>query len=60
MPFWRYGLAPPPATSARVLVLWVPERFGGALGVHDLVQERDVDKGAEVLRVQADDAEQVA
>ena len=26
VPFWRYGLAPPPRTSARVFVLWVPAR----------------------------------
>ena len=26
MPFWRYGLAPPPRTSPRVFVSWVPVR----------------------------------
>src|SRR5699024_7444585 len=26
VPFWRYGLAPPPRTSERVLVLCVPRR----------------------------------
>src|SRR5665811_1192345 len=25
-PFWRHGLRPPPRTSARVLVEWVPRR----------------------------------
>src|SRR5207253_3064172 len=26
VPFWRHGFAPPPRTSARVLVEWVPAR----------------------------------
>src|SRR6056297_2876751 len=33
VPFWRYGLAPPPDTSERVLVLWVPERRAASWAV---------------------------
>ena len=29
MPFWRYGFLPPPRTSPRVLVAWVPWRRPG-------------------------------
>ena len=33
MPFWRHGLAPPPFTSARVLVLCVPARAAASCAV---------------------------
>jgi hypothetical protein len=33
VPFWRYGLAPPPLTSERVLVLWVPARRAASWAV---------------------------
>ena len=33
VPFWRHGLAPPPATSARVLVLCVPARAAASCAV---------------------------
>ena len=33
VPFWRNGLAPPPRTSARVLVDWVPERAAASWAV---------------------------
>ena len=42
VPFWRNGFAEPPRTSARVLVLWVPERRAGELRGDDLVDERHV------------------
>src|SRR3990170_2505334 len=33
VPFWRHGLAPPPDTSARPLVEWVPERAAASWAV---------------------------
>ena len=33
VPFWRHGLAPPPRTSARVLVVWVPDRRAASWAV---------------------------
>ena len=33
VPFWRNGLVPPPRTSARVLVDWVPERAAASWAV---------------------------
>ena len=33
VPFWRHGLAPPPRTSARVLVLCVPARLAASCAV---------------------------
>ena len=33
VPFWRNGLAPPPRTSARVLVDWVPARLAASWAV---------------------------
>ena len=47
VPFWRNGLAPPPRTSARVLVDWVPDAGGGQLGGDHLVQHGQVGLDAE-------------
>src|SRR5438309_2305010 len=33
VPFWRHGFAPPPDTSARLLVAWVPERAAASWAV---------------------------
>ena len=60
VPFWRNGLAPPPRTSARVLVDWVPALVPGELGGHHLVQHRPVGLEPEDLGRQVDRAQVVA
>ena len=47
---WR----PPPRTSARVLVDWVPDRRRGQLGGHDLVQDGHVGLDPEDARLEVD------
>ena len=56
MPFWRYGLAPPPRTSPRVLVSCGAGAAAGQLGDHGLVQHGLVDRRREERLGQVDRA----
>ena len=56
MPFCFQGLAPPPRTSARVLVLWVPERRAASWAVTTWCMHGDVGLDAEDGVVELDRA----
>ena len=60
VPFWRYGLLPPPRTSPRVFVSCVPRSAAGQLGGHDLVQDGRVDRRGEQLVGELDGADRGA